>query len=70
MNQSVIFSVGVFVFMLAVWGTVMVGGLWMERFADEADRRDLQRRTMGATVGVDVATSSPLPGRTDETLPG
>jgi len=39
MSQNVIFAVGIIVFALTVWGTVMAGGYWMGEIADAEDDR-------------------------------
>ena len=42
MSQVVIFSVGIVVFAVTVWGTVMAGGYWMsELAASEDDQADV-----------------------------
>ncbi len=40
MSQTVIFSVGVAVFALTVWGSVMAGGLWFREIARSEDDQD------------------------------
>ena len=37
MSQTVIFSVGIVVFALTVWGAVMAGGLWFGEIARSDD---------------------------------
>ncbi len=59
MSQSVIFSVGVFVFMLVVWGTVMVGGFWMDRLESEAQRAQARPQPSGDAAGVIGAPARP-----------
>ncbi len=39
MSQAVIFSVGVVVFALTVWGVVMAGGYWLGEFRESEDGR-------------------------------
>lgn len=45
MSQTVIFSVGIVVFALTVWGAVMAGGIWLGQIADSDDERSGQRPT-------------------------
>ena len=42
MSQTVIFSVGIVVFALTVWGSVMAGGIWLGQFAESDDARSPQ----------------------------
>ncbi len=37
MSQTVIFAVGIVVFALTVWGTVMAGGYWLGEIAEAED---------------------------------
>lgn len=37
MSQEAIFVVGILVFAVTVWGTVMAGGYWMGEIADAED---------------------------------
>jgi hypothetical protein len=39
MSQTVIFSVGIVVFALTIWGAVMAGGLWVGQLAEPEDGR-------------------------------
>ena len=39
MSQTVIFSVGIVVFALTVWGAVMAGGIWLGQLAEPEDTR-------------------------------
>ena len=39
MSQTVIFSVGIFVFALTIWGAVMAGGIWLGQIAEADDER-------------------------------
>jgi hypothetical protein len=34
MSETVIFSFGIFVFMLTIWGAVVSGGIWLGRIAE------------------------------------
>ena len=47
MSQTVIFSVGIVVFALTIWGSVMAGGIWLGRFAESDDARSPQRPVTG-----------------------
>jgi len=38
MSQTVIFSVGIVVFALTIWGAVMAGGIWLGELAEPDDR--------------------------------
>ena len=49
MSQAVIFTVGIVVFAVTVWGTVMAGGYWMSELAEAEDDQ------------VNAAPSSPPP---------
>jgi hypothetical protein len=41
MSQTAIFVVGIVIFTLTIWGSVMIGGYWLGEIADsEADRVD------------------------------
>jgi hypothetical protein len=37
MSQTVIFSVGIVIFALTIWGAVMAGSVWMGQLADPDD---------------------------------
>lgn len=39
MNQTVIFSVGIVVFALTIWGAVMAGSVWLGKIAEAEDER-------------------------------
>ncbi len=39
MSQTVIFSVGIVVFALTIWGAVMAGGIWLGQVGDAEDER-------------------------------
>jgi len=40
MSQTVIFSVGIVVFALTIWGVVMAGGIWLGQLDDANHQRD------------------------------
>jgi hypothetical protein len=40
MSETVIFSFGIFVFMLTIWGAVVSGGIWLGRIAESAEESD------------------------------
>lgn len=39
MSQTVIFSVGIVVFAITIWGAVMAGGIWLGQIAESDDER-------------------------------
>ena len=39
MSQTVIFSVGIVVFALTIWGAVMAGGIWLGQVDDANHQR-------------------------------
>jgi hypothetical protein len=43
MSQTVIFSVGIVVFALTVWGAVMAGGIWLGQLVALEDGQSLQK---------------------------
>ncbi len=43
MSQTVIFSVGIGVFALTVWGVVMAGGIWLGQLAESDAPRSPQK---------------------------
>ncbi len=43
MSETVIFSVGIAVFALTIWGAVMAGGIWLGRVAESQDERSASR---------------------------
>ena len=42
MSQTVIFSVGIVVFALTIWGVVMAGGIWLGQLVESEEGRSLQ----------------------------
>jgi len=38
-SETGIFTVGVIVFALTIWGVVMAGGIWLGQLADSEDER-------------------------------
>lgn len=43
MSQSVIFIVGIVVFAITVWGSVMAGGIWLGQLAESEDAGTTQK---------------------------
>ncbi len=43
MSQTVIFIVGIVVFALTVWGSIMAGGIWLGQLAESEDARSTQK---------------------------
>ncbi len=43
MSQTVVFSVGIGVFALTIWGAVMAGGIWLGQLAESENDRSPQR---------------------------
>ena len=39
MSQTVVFSVGIVVFALTIWGAVMAGGIWLGQLVESEDER-------------------------------
>lgn len=39
MSQTAIFSVGIVVFAITIWGAVMAGGMWLGQFEESDDTR-------------------------------
>lgn len=62
MSQTVIFSVGIVVFAITVWGGVLAGGLWFGQLADSQDARSgpgsiVNERCSDDVGGTPTATS-------------
>jgi hypothetical protein len=49
MSQTVIFSVGIVVFALTIWGVVMTGGIWFDRLAALENNPPLRKPASEAT---------------------
>ncbi len=60
MSQTAIFSVGIGVFALTVWGSVMAGGIWLGRIAEPDDARSPQRPATGERDPDDISGAPDL----------
>lgn len=56
MSQTVIFSVGIVVSALTIWGAVMAGGIWLGQLAEAEDERS------GLTTGFTERGSAEVDG--------
>ena len=57
MSQAVIFTVGIVVFAVTVWGTVMAGGYWMSELAEAEDDQADAAPSSPPSSSPDVPTS-------------
>jgi hypothetical protein len=64
MSETVIFSFGIFVFMLTIWGAVVSGGIWLGRIAESEE----ESSQLGSVVtdGLVNDVNGTLPRRTGE----
>ena len=63
MSQTVIFSVGIVVFALTIWGAVMAGGIWLGQIAESEDERSGPRSAFTERGSDEVDGSKGGPSR-------